>query len=203
MIAGLNLSSRPFRNRTLPWTVAFAVALASLVALVLFVTESSRVRSRADVVERNVIEMRREKRSLEEQAAEVRQSVPPEQLKTLEAAHTLVERKSFSWSQLFADLEASMSSSVRVGRIGVREVSQRGGQTRAGLEMTVVGRAPDDVTRMMSDMNRAGSFLADAISENLKSARGESGYEWTLRVRYVQRARGTGEGGEETNVAAR
>ncbi|HEX5706202.1 MAG TPA: hypothetical protein VFX96_02830 [Pyrinomonadaceae bacterium] len=202
MIAGLNLSSHPFRNRTLPWTVAFAVSLVSLVALVLFITEASRVRSQADVAERSVAEMRREKSGLEEQAAEVRQSIPPEQMRTLEAAHTLVGRKSFSWSQLFADLEASMPSSVRVSRISVREVTQRGGQTRAELEMTVVGRTPADVTGMIAEMGRAGAFSAMPITESLKTGRGEAGYEWTLRVSYAQRARGEG-GGEGDNVAAR
>ncbi len=201
MIAGLNLSSHPFRNRTLPWTVAFAVSLASLVALVFFVTEAGRVRSQADAAERSVAEMRREKNGLEEQAAEVRQSVPPEQLRTLEAAHTLVSRKTFSWSQLFADLEASMPSSVRVSRISVREVSQRGGQTRAELEMTVVGRTPADVTGMIAEMGRAGAFSAVPITESLKTGRGESGYEWTLRVSYAQRARR--EGGDGADVAAR
>ncbi|HYN84454.1 MAG TPA: hypothetical protein VER32_04330 [Pyrinomonadaceae bacterium] len=197
MIAGLNLSSRPFRNRTLPWTVAAAVALASLVALALFVTESARVRSQADAAERSVAEMRREKQGLEAQAAEVRQSVPAEQLRTLEAAHTLVGRKSFSWSQLFADLEASMPAGVRVSRISVREVSQRGGQTRAELEMTVVGKTPADVTGMITEMGRAGAFAAEPVTENFKTGRGESGYEWTLRVSYAQRARREGNDGRE------
>lgn len=194
MIAGLNLSSHPFRNRTLPWTVAAAVSLASLVALVLFVTEAARVRTQADAAERSVAEMRREKQGLEQQAAEVRQSVPPEQLRTLEAAHTLVGRKSFSWSQLFADLEGSMPAGVRVSRISVREVSQRGGQTRAELEMTVVGRTPADVTGMIAEMGRAGAFAAQPVTENFKSGRGESGYEWTLRVSYAQRMRREGDG---------
>ena len=194
MIAGLNLSSQPFRNRTLPWTVAAAVSLASLLAIALFVTEAARVRSQADAAERSVAEMRREKQGLEQQAAEVRQSVPPEQLRTLEAAHTLVGRKSFSWSQLFADLEGSMPAGVRVSRISVREVSQRGGQTRAELEMTVVGRTPADVTGMIAEMGRAGAFAAQPVTENFKSGRGESGYEWTLRVSYAQRMRREGDG---------
>ena len=35
MIARLNLASDPFRNRTLPWTVAVVVSAVSLVAIVL------------------------------------------------------------------------------------------------------------------------------------------------------------------------
>lgn len=189
MIARLNLASNPFRNRTLPWTVAVAVSAVSLLALVLILAQYREASAQAAVSERQVLAMRGERDGLQKQAEEVRQTIPPEQQKTLEAAHALVSRKSFSWSQLFSDLEASMPTSVRVSRINVREVARVGDQTRADLDLTVVGRAPSDVTGMISEMNRAGTFNAIPLSENQKSGRGESGYEWVLRVSYVQRVR--------------
>ena len=139
---------------------------------------------------------------MQEQAEAVRQSVPPEQLQTLEAAHLLVDRKSFSWSQLFTDLEASLPSGVRVARINVREVAQRGGQTRAELELTVVGRTSGDVTNMMADMSRTGLFSVVPLSENAKEGRGDTTIEWTLRVTYLQRARVTGDGNPSVASAA-
>jgi hypothetical protein len=192
----LNLASRPFRNRTLPWTVAVAVAGVSLFALFLIVGESRRLKAQADTVERAVTELRKERGQMQAQAQAVRQSVPPEQLKTLEAAHLLVDRKSFSWSQLFADLEGSLPASVRVSRITVRDVSQIGGQTRAELDLTVVGRTPSDVTNMMAEMSRTGSFSVIPLSENAKEGRGDAGIEWALRVSYVQRSRTTDRGGD-------
>jgi hypothetical protein len=189
VIARLNLSSNPFRNRALPWTVAVAISAISLLALVFVLAQYREVSAQAAVSERQVQAMRGERDQLMKQAEEVRQTIPPEQQKTLEAAHALVSRKSFSWSQLFSDLEAAMPTSVRVSRINVREVAQVGDQTRADLDLTVVGRAPSDVTGMISDMNRAGTFNAIPLTENQKSGRGESGYEWVLRVSYVQRAR--------------
>lgn len=198
MIARLNLSSQPFRNRTLPWAVAVLVSVVSLLALVLTFAEYSRVRADADAAERQVQTLRTERADLERQAAEIRRTIPPEQRQTLEAAHALVERKSFSWSQLFADLERSLPSSVRVARINVRDVSQRGEQTTAELDLTVVGRTPNDVIGMMTEMNRVGIFNATPVTENQRSGKGESGYEWMLRVSYVQRGRekSAGEGGE-------
>ncbi len=189
MIARLNLASNPFRNRTLPWTVAVAVSAVSLVALILILAQYREASAQAAISERQVQAMRAERDALQKQAEEVRQTIPPEQQKTLEAAHTLVSRKSFSWSQLFSDLEAAMPTSVRVSRINVREVAQAGDQTRADLDLTVVGRSPSDVTGMISEMNQAGTFSAIPLSENQKSGRGESGYEWVLRVGYVQRVR--------------
>ena len=189
MVAKLNLASQPFRNRALPWAVAVLVSLASVVALVLIFSEYSRVRAEADATDRQVQTLRSQRAELERQAAAIRQNIPPEQRQTLEAAHALVERKSFSWSQLFADLERLLPSSVRVSRINVREVSRRGEQTTADLDLTVVGRTPNDVIGMMTEMNRAGAFRAVPVTENQRSGQGESGFEWVLRVNYVQRGR--------------
>jgi Tfp pilus assembly protein PilN len=190
--AKLNLASQPFRNRTLPWAVAVVIAAGSLVALVYVLAEQQRVRAEADAVVRQVETLRRERDQLQAQAAEIRQNIPPEQQEAIKAAHELVEDRGFSWSQLFVDLEAALPSSVRVARINVREVQRYGEQTRADLDLTVVGRTPSDVIGMLEDMRRAGTFSAIPLSSNQKSGKGESGFEWLLRVNYVQRARRSG-----------
>jgi len=127
-------------------------------------------------------------RTLRLEAEQVRDALPPEERQVLDAAHALVDRKSFSWSGLFADLESSVSADVRVAHIGVRDVTKVGGQTFAELELSVVGQAPANVTRMVSEMNRAGVFTADLLTQNPRAGRGQSGTEWTLRVRYTPRA---------------
>lgn len=205
MIARLNLSSDPFRNRTLPWTVSVVVSALSLAALVLILAQYREVSAEAAATERQVVTMRAQRAELEKQAQEITQNIPPEQQPALKAAHELVSRKGFSWSQLFADLEEFLPQDVRVSRINVREVTQVGDQTRADLDLTIVGRAPTDVTGMIEEMNRAGTFNAVPLTENQKSGKGEAGYEWTLRVSYVQRVRRRGErtGGGEVGAFAR
>lgn len=202
MISRLNLASDPFRNRALPWTVAAAVSAASLVALVLVLGSYNKVRAEADLSEKQVQTMRDQQKELDRQAESIRQNIPAEQRQPLEAARALVSRKGFSWSQLFSDLEGFMPGNVRVARINVREVAQVGDQTRADLDLTVVGRAPTDVTGMIDEMNRSGTFSALPVTENQKSGRGESGYEWLLRVSYVQRARRGGRGEPAADPAA-
>jgi Tfp pilus assembly protein PilN len=189
VIARLNLASDPFRNRTLPWTVAVAVSVVSLVAIVATLAYYQKERAEADLSERAVAVMRSQSSDLERRAVEIRQTIPPEQRKTLEAAHALVSRKGFSWSQLFSDLEGALPLGVRVQRINVREVAEVGDQTRADLDLTVLGKTATDVTGMITEMNSGGTFNAVPLTENAKSGRGESGYEWTLRVSYVQRRR--------------
>jgi Tfp pilus assembly protein PilN len=189
VIARLNLASDPFRNRTLPWTIAVAVSAVSLLALVATLVYYQRARAEADISEREVQVLRSQSAGLEQQAVEIKQTIPPEQRKTLEAAHALVSRKGFSWSQLFSDLEEALPTGVRVQRINVREVAEVGDQTRADLELTVLGKTATDVTGMITEMNSGGTFNAVPLTENAKTGRGESGYEWLLRVSYVQRRR--------------
>jgi hypothetical protein len=197
VIARLNLASQPFRNRTLPWAAAVAVSLVSLVSLVLILAEYRRTNEEAELAERQVVTLRRERDELQAQAEAIRESIPEQDRLTLEAAHALVERKHFSWAQLFTDLEAALSSNVRIGSIAVRDVSRFGELTRADLDLTVVGKGSSDVTGMINEMNRGGVFNVVPITENQRAGRGESGSEWTLRVSYVQRSRsaGTGEAG--------
>lgn len=205
MIAKLNLASHPFRNRTLPWAVTVVVAGASLVALILVISEGAKTRRQADAVESDVRALRDERAALQRQAEEVRESLTPEQTRTLDAANVLVERKRFSWSRLLADLEASLPSGVRVSRIRVGAVSRAAGQTRADLELAVVGRTPTDVTRMISEMNAGGTFSVIPLSESPRTGRGETGFEWTLRVNYAPRAvvpARTQESAGANNVAA-
>lgn len=204
VIAGLNLASNPFRNRTLPWTTAVVVSLVSLLALVYVATEGRRARAEADTAEASVTRMRAEKKAIEDQAAAIKQEMPVDQRDVLDAAHALVDRKTFSWSQLFADLEDVTPTDVRVQRISVRDVAQRGGEMRAELEMTVAGKRPENVTGMMTEMSKLGAFAATPITENFKSGRSESVYEWTLRVGYVQRVKRSGEGSgtERAGVAS-
>jgi Tfp pilus assembly protein PilN len=202
VIARLNLASDPFRNRALPWTVAVAVSAVSLLVLVLILAQYRTASAQAAESEREVQAMRAQRAELERQAQEITQNIPPEQRVSLKAAHELVSRKSFSWSQLFSDLEEFLPEGVRVSRINVRDVTQVGEQTRADLDLTVLGRTPTEVTGMIDGMNRVGTFNAVPLTENQKSGKGESGYEWTLRVSYVQRARRRGDAGREVGAAS-
>ncbi|MBA2340349.1 MAG: hypothetical protein H0V88_08125 [Pyrinomonadaceae bacterium] len=202
MIAQLNLASQPFRNRTLPWIVTAFIACASLLALFLIFQQRNQAVAQGAVAERDVQNLNGQARALRQQAAQVRDALSSEERQVLEAAHAIVDRKTFSWSGLFADLEASVPADVRVTNISVRDVVKVGDQTFAELELSVVGQAPANVTRMVSEMNRAGVFTADLLTQNPRAGRGESGTEWTLRVRYTPRAGRSVSSGANENTAA-
>lgn len=184
----LNLASKPFSNRSLPWAVTTLVVFVSLVSLVFIVRTTRQAQAQAHIVQNDINSLGLQERGLREQAQAVKNSLTPEQIQTLAAAHTLVDRKHFSWSRLFADLEQALPGSVRVKRIAVRGVATRNDETLAELELTVVAKTPATVTEMIAEMDRVGIFHAELRSQNLQRGRGESGAEYELFVVYRPRA---------------
>jgi Tfp pilus assembly protein PilN len=184
----LNLASKPFNNRALPWAVTTVVILVSFVSLIFIVRGTRHAQAQAYSIQNDINSMGQQAQTLRQQAQAVKNSLTPEQLQTLDAAHALVDRKHFSWSRLFADLESALPGSVRVKRIAVRGVSTRGEQTLAELELAVVAKSPATVTAMIAEMDRAGIFHAELRSQNLQRGRGETGAEYELFVVYQPRA---------------
>jgi hypothetical protein len=184
----LNLASKPFSNRSLPWAVTSVVIFLSLVCLIFIVRATRDANAKAHSIQNEINSLHQQEQTLRQQAEAVKNSLTAEQLQTLGAAHTLVDRKHFSWSRLFADLELALPGSVRVKRIAVRDVGTRGEQTLAELELTVIAKTPATVTEMIAQMDRAGVFQAELRSQNLQRGRGESGAEYELYVVYRPRA---------------
>lgn len=184
----LNLATKPFSNRSLPWVVTTVVVVVSLVCLVFIVRATGRANTQAAAVQKDINDLKQQELNLRKQADAIKNSLTREQLQTLAAAHTLVDRKHFSWSRLFADLESALPGTVRVKRIAVRGVTTRGDGTVADLELTVVAKTPAIVTEMIAEMDRGGVFHAELRSQTLSRGRGETGAEYELAVIYRPRA---------------
>jgi len=184
----LNLATQPFRNRALPWTITAVVTIFSILALVLILRATFQQNAEAQTVERDVRSMQSEADVLSRRAEEVKNILTPDQQRTLKAAHALVDRKRFSWTRLFADLEAAMPGGVRVVRIAVKEVGLQDDREIAILDLTVASKSPTTVTEMISEWESEGVFRAELVSQNLQRGRGESGAEYEMNVRYTPRS---------------
>lgn len=184
----LNLASKPFSNRSLPWAVTTFVVLLSLICLIFIVRATRQANALAAAMQNDINSLGLQEQNLRQEAQAVKDSLTSEQLQSLNAAHTLVDRKQFSWSRLFADLEQALPGSVRVKRIAVRGVTTRGDETLAELELTVVAKSPVTITEMIAEMDRAGILHAELRSQNLQRGRGETGAEYDLFVVYRPRA---------------
>ena len=184
----LNLASRPFSNRILPWALTVIILFVSLIGLLMVVQLTTTTRREADRVQGQNTQLKQREHDLLEAAQRVQQSFTPEQQQGLPAAHALVDRKSFSWSRLLADLESSLPANVKVSRIAVRDVTRQGGQTVAQLDLAVFSKSPATIDEMVRAMNQEGVFLAEIRNQNLQKGRGEAGTEFELAVIYRARA---------------
>jgi Tfp pilus assembly protein PilN len=180
----LNLASKPFSNRALPWMITAVLIFVSLIGLVFIVRATREANAQANAVQNDINNLGRREQALRQQAQSVKNSLTSEQLQTLDAAHALVDRKHFSWSRLFADLESALPGAVRVKSIAVRRVVTRGDETLAELDLTVVAKSPTIVTDMIAEMDRGGVFHSELRAQNLQRGRGESGAEYELAVIY-------------------
>lgn len=188
MITKLNLSSTPFRNRALPWTVTAIVTIFSVIALVFIAKWTFDTNAKAQTAARDVAQLRQQADALNKRAEEIRSTLTPEQKQALKSAHGLVDRKQFSWSRLFADLESALPGSVRVTRITVKGVRSQDARTVTNLELVVASKDAVTVTKMIEDMERQGIFHAELVSQDPARGRGESGQEYAMNVFYAPRA---------------
>ena len=188
MNSNLNLASKPFTNRLLPWLLTAVVLFVSVIGLLGVVHYTLQANRESEAIRVEINNLRTQEKGLLDDAKKVKALMTRDQLQALEAAHQLVDRKTFSWSRLLADLEAALPGNVRVSRIAVRAIGMQGDQTVADLELTVFAKSANVVTAMIRDMDRAGIFQADLRVQNLQKGRGESGTEYDLAVVYRPRA---------------
>ena len=184
----LNLASKPFSNRIVPWALTVIILFVSLIGLLIVVQLTTTTRKEAALVQAQITQLKQREQGLLEAAKQVQQSFTPEQQQALPAAHELVDRKSFSWSRLLADLESVLPSNVKVARIAVRDVTRAGGQTVAQLDLAVFATDPSTISQMITDWQQEGVFLAQLLNQNLQKGRGEKGTEYELAVVYRARA---------------
>jgi Tfp pilus assembly protein PilN len=184
----LNVATKPFTNRALPWVITVVVALFSFAVMVFVVRSTSEANTKAALVQREITSLKQQDQEIRKEAELVKQAMTSEQLQSLKSAHELVNRKRFSWSRLLADLEAVLPGGVRVSRIAVRQVRTQGGRTVADLELAVVAKSYSTVTDMIATMDRQGIFLAELHTQNLQRGKEEGGSEYELRVQYSPRA---------------
>ena len=187
MSSNLNLASKPFSNRLLPWVLTAVILFISMVGLVVVIQLTTSINRDVASKGASVNKMKEEEQALITKGEELKRQFSIDKQQALQAAHQLVDRKGFSWSRLFADLEDAVPDNVRVSRIAVRDITRQGDQTVADLDLAVFSKTSPNVLQMISDMNKSGIFDAKLVNPNLQKGRGESGSEFELAVVYRPR----------------
>jgi Tfp pilus assembly protein PilN len=184
----INLASKPFNNRLLPWLMTVVVLFISIIGLLIVVRFTYSANQQANAIQAEIDKLKEKEKGILGEVNKVKDSLTPEQLQALQGAHQLVDRKRFSWSRLLADLEASLPGNVRVSRIAVRDVAAQSDQTVAELDLVVFAKSSSSITDMIAGMDKVGIFQAELRAQNLQKGRGESGTEYELFVVYRPRS---------------
>ena len=153
-----NLSTRPFYNEH---AVRFWLGLAAAVVVAATVFNASRVArySRSDTrlaTQASQDELRAA--SLRQQATRLRGSLDPKQLDFASAearqANDLIDRRTFSWTELFNRFETTLPDDVRIVSVRPKLDSKLG----IVLTIAVVARSVDDVSKFMERLETTGAF---------------------------------------------
>lgn len=153
-----NLSTRPFYNEHLVHLWLIAIAIATLAATAFNVSRVIRY-SRSDT--RLATQAARDEAraaDLRQQAARLRASVDPKQVDFASAdarhANELIDRRTFSWTELFNTFETTLPDEVRITSVKPRIDRERG----IVLTINVVARSLDDVYTFIENLEATGAF---------------------------------------------
>ena len=202
MTTRLNLAHKPFTNHALPWAVTAFVLFVSLITFALIIRATGSANTQAAGLQTEIRALKQEQNALSAKVQAVKSSLSPEQYSALVAAHELVDRKQFSWSRLFVDLEAALPGSVRVTRISVRDIAATNERTVAELDLSVVAKSSTTITDMIAEMDRTGVFRAELRAQDLQTGRGETGSEYDLHVIYFPRFSAPATGTQAADIAS-
>jgi hypothetical protein len=184
VINRLNLSSKPFRNSTIPWLLSAAILLISVISFVFLYARWGNISSEAQLVKTSNQQIEDELKIYQEKEQQVRQQLTPQQQQVLLAAHKLVIMKQFSWSRLFSDLENILPGGVSLSVVNVDDVALRNGRTEAELQLGVLSRSYQSVVGMIDNMNSSGTFRAEMRGQDLQRSESGDYSEYTLHVVY-------------------
>jgi type IV pilus assembly protein PilN len=178
-----NLSTRPFYNERAVhvWLLVAAILLAAAtafnVARVLQYSRSdTRLATQASRDEGRAADLRR-------QAGRLRATVDPKQIefKSAEArvANELIDRRTFSWTELFNRFEMTLPDDVRI--VAVRPKLDK--DRNIVLTINVVARDIDDVNQFLENLEQSGAFARVISHEERPNDQGQIDAE--LETRYT------------------
>jgi hypothetical protein len=184
----INLSSEPFR-RDRPILVASgacAVLLTALLGVLVFLIVSDRGRQRSTrvAVDRLNTQLRAISAEQAKLDAVLRQPANAEVLERSLLINTLLERKSISWTKIFADLEGVMPHDVRLIQVRLPHISSR---NEVLLDMVVAAKEPGPVIGFLKRLGDSPLFGTVYGHSSLPPTQNEPLYRYRVTVNYAQK----------------
>jgi len=175
----LNLSRQPFRNERLPTLLLGLGTLALLFATARHATLAWELMpGRARDVSSELASLEAEARRLGAEAADLRDlTASADAIAEWATVKTLVDRRAFSWTGLFAALEAALPPGVRLVSVSPSDAA-----SGASLTLSAQGRASDDALALLQSLQTHGAFEGAFLNG---WSEGREGVEISCSVNYV------------------
>jgi hypothetical protein len=154
----VNLSTRPFYNERLVRVVLGLVMLLVLgltafnvVQVMRLTSQDAEVRIQADADEAEATRLRSEARV-------IRQTINRDQLAAVQTAareaNQLIDRRAFSWTDLFNRFEATLPGDVRIASV-TPQLDQQG---RMLVAVSVISRRVEELDGFIEALEKTGAF---------------------------------------------
>ena len=184
----INLSSEPFR-RDRPILVASgacAILLTGLLGILIFliVSERGRMKETRASVNRLDAQLRTMNAEQAKLDAVLRQPANAEVLQQSFMLNTLIERKSISWTRIFADLEKVMPYNVRLISVRLPQINSR---NEVLLDMVVGADQPEPVIGFFKRLQESPLFGPVEGHNSLPPSQNEKLYRYRVTVNYAQK----------------
>jgi len=184
----VNLASEPFR-RDRPMLIASGVCAAALVALLgvlifLIVSERRQARDAREAVARANAQLTAVVKEQTTVDAFLRQGPNAEVLQRSRMLNELINRKSISWTKIFADLEGVMPYNVRLITVRLPQITS---QNEVVLDMVVGAKEPGAAIAFFKRLEDSPRFGTLYLHNSLPPSNNEPLYRYRVTVNYGQK----------------
>ena len=160
-----NLSTRPFYNERVVHLALIVLAVLVVAASVFNVTRILRYSSSDTRLATEASRDEARAGDLRQRAARLRASVDPQQVELASIgarqANDLIDRRTFSWTELLNRLEATLSDQARITSIRPRVDREKGILVR----VAVIARGVPDVDEFQNNLDASGVFADPRVAE--------------------------------------
>jgi Tfp pilus assembly protein PilN len=152
-----NLSTRPFYNERAVHAVAAVAAILVLAVTIWQVTRVVALSALKTELNAAIARDQDEAQRLSREAADIRRGIDQREITAVAAAakeaNLLIEQRTFSWTQLFNQLEATLPEDVMLTAI---DPSFEDGVTH--VHMDIQGRGGDVIDKFWEQLEKTGAF---------------------------------------------
>jgi Tfp pilus assembly protein PilN len=167
-----NLSTRPFYNERLVHLVLGMLALAVLAITVFNLWEVFELSGRHAQLQARISEADDRARTARDEASRIRAGINPRELETASVAareaNAIIERRAFSWTDLFNRFESTLPDTVRITSV-VPRIDKDGVIT---VTVVVLARTVEGIETFIENLEEDGAFSGFLSTEEFPDETG-------------------------------